>query len=433
MKHTQIHLAIALLVFGAASVKAAEPVDGTNPAPLPPSSSAVPNSAEVLPANVFEAGGIPVAKTRSKNPLKVADGINVFADVVGSFGYDSNVTTATKGQEVSSSVYNLRPTVVAEAKYRADRYTLAYKGDYTRYPSFDANKLENNDLLFNGVNVFDTRASVAWGAAYMDRYDAIGSTDRSIGASKPDHHRDLAVNATFRYGADDAKGRVEVDTGLSSKRYLNNHDSTEASDVDTTNVGARFYYRVAPKTRAFVEYRWTTYDYAHDTNFLENTERRYLLGATWDATAAVSGTIKAGQQRKDFFYDQLRPEYSGFTWEAALRWKPLTYTSFDLISGRSASDPSGSTGIPIAKTVSLAWSHDWSSYVHSKLSAGYTNTRYNSDVRRDRESVYSIGMMYDLRRWLGVGLDYTFSHRNSNVDTYDYLRNLTMLRLEASF
>jgi len=435
MKCNQLYLVIASLLwmspFRASAADEPDPVIVVTPVPQVP--AAIPASSEVLTGKVFESSGIPVSQARSKAPIKLADGINLFADAAVGVGYDSNVTMAQKGQEVGSQVLNLRPTLVAEAKYRSDVYTLAYKGDYTRYPNFDSNKLDNNDFLFNATNVFDSRASVFWGLAHQDRYEPIGSTDRSVGSAVPDHYSAQSANATFRYGADEATGRIEVDAGMAHKEYLNNRASTASADVDTSNYAARFYYRVASKTRVLTELRRTTFDYVQDINFLENTDVRAYLGITLDSGSALSGTLKAGQQSKNFAHDQIRPKYEGFSWEAAIRWKPRSYSTFDLVGGRAAVDPTGTTDIPVVKGATLSWTHDWASFVHSRVSGGRSSTLYRQTGRHDSEDIYSAGLTYDVRRWLGLSVEYMFSHRDSNMNNNDYIRRLTMLKLDASF
>jgi hypothetical protein len=431
MKQAQIHIAVVgVLALCAGSVFATDDYAVV----IPPASAAVPNSASVVGGNVFESSGIPVSATRSTNPIRLTEGINLFADTGLHAGYDSNVVQGSQGNEVGSSFFRIRPTVTAQSRYRGDSYALSYMGDYIHYPSYHPNSLMQNDLIFGAQNTFTARNAMAWGASVGDHYDPIGSTDRSVGSSEADHYHTWSANGTYRFGAEEAKGRLEVDVGAGSKRYQNNRSSTESADVDNLNLGARFYYRVAPKTRLLTEFRRTNYDYLNDLNQLENVDSRYYLGATWDATAAFFGTVKVGQQVKSYKNEALHSNYSGLSWEASLRWRPLTYSSFDLLSGRSANDPSGSfSGVPIAKNLSLAWNHDWERYVHSKLSAARQRTNYNGTGRKDVEDSYSVGFMYDMRRWLGVGLEYTLIRRNSTVDTYDYLRRVSTLRLEASF
>lgn len=431
MKQTSLYLFLAAMFSG--SLVSADEGDVQRPVSIPSSAQAVQNTASVLPGNVFEADGIPVSGSRSRRALKLMDGINLFADVQTGLGYDSNPAAAAKGAESASAFLRVSPTLMAEARYRANRYTLAYKGDYAYYPDFEANTLANNDLVFLAQNVFDARSSVAWGASYLDRYDPVGSTDRSIGAKEADHHRDWLVNATFRYGADEAQGRIEVDTGVGSKRYLNNRAKTEAADVSNTELAGRFYYRLAPRTKLVTELRRTAFDYVSDLAKLDNTDWRYLLGVSWNATSALTGSAKLGKQRKVFEDQSVQKNYSGGTWEASLRWSPLTYSSFDVLTGRSATDPSGSAGVPVAKNLSVAWNHDWNSYVHSKLSAGRIRTVHRGTPRVDVEDAYSVGLMYDARRWLGIGLEYKFSQRESTANAFDNIRRLILLKLDASF
>lgn len=432
MNSTRLHILLAsLFAAGSCPVWAADEA-GTADA-IPAAADAVRNPSNVFSgAGGYEASGIPVAAKREIRPLRLTDGINVFADSGLSLGYDSNVIQANKGLEVSSSFFRVTPTVTAESLYRANRFALSYKGDYVRYPSYNPNSLMQNDLIFQAEHGMTTRTALKWGASVGDHYDPIGSTDRSISNSEADHYRSWAANGTFSYGAEEAKGRLEFDAGVGGKRYLNNRATTESADVKNTNLAARFLYRVAPKTRLVSEYRRTTYDYDHDINLLENTDMRYLVGATWDASSAITGTAKLGLQQKDY-KSATRKDFTGTTWEASLRWKPLTYTSFDLITGRSASDPTGTTGMPVAKNLMLSWNHDWRAYFHSKVSAGRMRTTFNDENRKDLQDVYSASVMYDLRRWLGVGLEYSFTRRDSTVDTYDYLRRLSLVKLEASF
>jgi polysaccharide biosynthesis protein VpsM len=424
---------LSLLVASAAaldmgSTHAAETVDTIA---LTPSSAVVANPSFIQKISAYESSGIPVGSKRAAMPIKF-DGVNVYLSSAFSSGYDSNVTQATTGLERSSAFYKIRPSIIADLPYRSDRYTLGYVGDYTGYGSVAENNTYNSDFVFNAQNEFTTRSAFAWGVSYLDRYDPIGSTDRSIGSSVPDHHHDWLVNGTFRYGALGAPGQLEFDAGLGGKRYQNNRESTASADVNLANFGARFYYRVAPKTRLLAELRNTTFDYVDNSSLLDNSERRYLIGGAWDATAATSGVVKFGALMKDFKANSRR-DYVGFTWEASLRWKPLTYTNIDFLSGRAAVDPSGSsTSFVIERNNTLKWTHDWTSYLHSTASAGIQQLRYQGTERNDKVRSLSAGLSYDVRRWLSVGVEYSLFDRDSSIDTDKYIRRLMALKMDAS-
>ncbi|MDQ7988796.1 MAG: outer membrane beta-barrel protein [Candidatus Dactylopiibacterium sp.] len=432
MKRTQVRRVVVGCAL-ACGAQAALAADETNEEAIRPAAEAVPNPSSVVQGNVFEAGGVPVAAGRSPRALRITDGIDLYAGATFLAGHDSNVNQAPGGRRAGSSFFRLRPTVTAESRYRADRYALAYKGDFAEYPDYDPNSVAQNDLIFSAQNNFTGRAALAWEASVGDHYDPVGSTDRNLAGDEADHYRTWAAGGTFRYGAEQARGRLEFDAGTGAKRYRNNRAWTEGADVDNLNLGARFFYRVAPKTRALVEYRRTRYEYVNDINHLDNTDSRALLGLSWDATAAITGALKAGQQYKDYRHEDTHPDYSGLTWEASVRWRPRTYSRFDLVTGRSASDPTGGIGVPITRNVSLAWKHDWSAAWHSSFTAQRQRTHFNGGGRKDTENVLRAGVMYDLRRWLGVGLEYTYARRASNVDDFDYVRRIATFRAEATF
>lgn len=400
--------------------------------PMQSSSSAVPNPQSVI-QTPYDATGIPIAPKRAAYPFARTGGIEFYAGLTSYFGYDDNVTLANPGSARSSDYLSLRPQVSAQSRYGGDSYALTYQGDLRRYPAFDANGTNAHNLSLNVLNIFTTRASLTWAASYADVEDPLGSTDRSTSGNTPDHHRDLSLTGTFGYGAQDARGRVEVDVGVGSKRFLNNHATTEGSDVDNTGIAGRFLYRIAPKTQLLTEVSRAHYDYQHDTSLMTNTDYRYYLGAKWEATAATTGTIKFGEQSKKF-ESSARDDFNGFAWEASIRWQPLTYSTFDLVAGRAATDSSGAN-VDYVQTQrnSLNWRHDWKDYLHSNASVGFQRSRYIGSSRNDRQNSYVVGLTYDMRRWLGIGVQYEYTRRASTDDTYDYLRHLTMVRLDATF
>ena len=88
------------------------------------------------------------------------------------------------------------------------------------------------------------------------------------------------------------------------------------------------------------EARATNLDYKLSGSTLSGDETRYFVGATWEAMAATTGTVKLGQLKKD--YDSSRPSYSEFAWEGLVTWMPRTYSKLDFYSSRQ---PMESTGV----------------------------------------------------------------------------------------
>ena len=73
----------------------------------------------------------------------------------------------------------------------------------------------------------------------------------------------------------------------------------------------------------------------------------------------------------------------------------------------------------------------------SNVTYTYTDRKYQNDSRvssdrHDKIKQYGLGMTYEMRRWLDVGLGYTRRDNDSNVDSRDYKRNIYALTFNAS-
>jgi polysaccharide biosynthesis protein VpsM len=213
-------------------------------------------------------------------------------------GYNDNLT-GVPDDRIRSAFLVVSPRVRADVKTGANIYALTYSGNYGHYFSSSANDFNEHAVVATSSNQFTARADLQAAAFYLVKQDPGGSVDRSF-TGTPDRWHGAGATATFGYGAPSAQGRGELDLGVTDKRYQNNREITEAFDVSTWNGGARFFYRIAPKTRLLAEIRYTEYDYRLSSSPLDNSEQRYLLGATWDLTAATSGTVKLGYITKRF-------------------------------------------------------------------------------------------------------------------------------------
>ncbi len=361
----------------------------------------------------------------------VAGGVFIYPALGLSLGNNDNVT-GSSANEIDSTFYSLRPQVVAEIKTRGDRYTASYAGNFTRYQDSSNDDFDHNDLQLAGDNVFTSRAALGWGIGYIQRTDPRGATDRPT-STTPDKWHSPIARALFAYGAKGAQGRIEVEASLQDKTYDNNRTFTRSSDVELRNLAGRFFYRVAPKTSALVEVRDTEADYKLATSTQDNTERRYYVGATWEATAATTGIFKIGRLEKKYDNAGVQ-DFSGSSWEGTIRWQPLTYTAFDLTTSKSTSDSTDTSSYDyiVNKNLSLVWNHMWSSYLGTRVSLGRLKSDFAASTRSDETTSYGVAVMYQWRRWLQVGLDWSHTKRDSNINTNDFTRNVTMLTLEGT-
>jgi polysaccharide biosynthesis protein VpsM len=315
-------------------------------------------------------------------------------------------------------------------KTGANIYALTYTGNYGHYFSSSANNFNEHAIVATSSNQFTARADLEAAAFYLVKQDPGGSVDRSF-TGRPDRWHGAGAIGTFGYGAPSAQGRLEVDLGVTDKRYQNNREITQDFDVSTWNVGARFFYRIAPKTRLLAEIRHTEYDYHLSSSPLDNSEQRYLLGATWDLTAATSGTVKLGYITKRFKQEGL-DDYAGPTGEASVRWLPRTYSTVDVFARYAPSDSTGTGIFSVDTSVGARWEHYWKSYFLTRVLATYVNSDFRGVSQTDRFSRVTIGGYFDIRSWLRLGAELSHENRNSTDSGFDFSRNVVLFTIAGT-
>lgn len=372
-------------------------------------------------------GAILTSPTRGR-PVRFENGIFIYPAALIGFGRNDNLLGTTTNK-LSSTFTMLRPEAVAELKRAGDRYTLSYTGNYARYNSSSADNYDHHELWAAADNYFTSRMRLGWGVGYIESSDARGSTNLAS-TSTPNRWHAPVARVLGIYGAPGAIGRAELESSVMQKRYDNNRSITNVSDVDTAMVAGRFYYRFMPKTSVLVEARNTLANYTLDTSTQDNNDRRYYAGLTWEATAKTTGTIKVGRAYKDF-NDASRKDGSNTSWEGSVRWSPLTYSAFDLVTSKAPSDSTGVGNYTINTATNLTWNHRWASYISSRVSAGAIKTDYDSDSRRDDTRTYGVGFYRELGYRLRLGLDWTRTDRSSNQSANEFKRDVTMITLEG--
>lgn len=276
----------------------------------------------------------------------------------------------------------------------------------------------------------DRRNFARAGILYARGHDPRGSTDRPFGET-PDKYRMGDPYFTYAFGAPGARGRVEVYYSDMFKRYINNREFTEASDRDQQEYGAAFYARMMPRTYGLVEAREDNIRYKLSGSPLSADERRLYLGVSWEATAATTGTIKFGQLRREFV-DNTFPDFTGSSWEGLVSWAPRTYSKFDLYTARQTNESTGLGSFILTSIGGVTWTHKWTSYIQSAIDLRYQRDAYQGFDRTDKTTSAGVKLGYKFRRWLTLGAEYDYWKRDSNLDVFDYTRNLFLITATAS-
>jgi len=340
--------------------------------------------------------------------------------------YSSNIN---KG---SSTQTSFSPNARIEARVGAHRFEAVFRMEDVRYADSPADNYSAYSFAGNADLVFSGRAGLKARAEYRRGVDPRGSTDR-IGGSSPDEYVNQGVDGIFAYGAPGAQGRIEIDAGAYSRRYQNNRTATAASDRDTTQFGGTFFYRIAPKTEILTLVQRRSIEYAIDTSTQSSTETRYQVGAKWEATAKTTGIVKYGLLEKKF-NGAGRTDFSGSTWDAIVRWSPLTYSILDFSTIKSTNESTGTGDFLLTQVYGVNWNHAWNSRFSSVTIANWRKDEFlgTGGGRIDKASTFGVTLSYQWQRWLRFGASYTLTDRVSTPDTFDFTRHLWMFTVGAT-
>ena len=361
--------------------------------------------------------------------IALTEGVALYPYFNFSLGRDSNLFLTNTNRRASTiAVYNsgLKLEVVSQST----KFGFLFDSKLGKYAQSSADNYADYQVLGTSEFVFSSSMGLKLALDYTKGHDPRGSNDRGISA-EPDEYRTTGPSALFAYGANEAIGRVEVEVGTVDRRYQNNRVNTIGSDRITDNFAGRFFMRVAPKTSFLVEAREDRLDYKLASSQQDSKERRYLVGVTWDATAATSGTVKLGQIRKDFAVST-RKDFSGTGWEANITWKPLSYSKVDFFTNKSFSESTGLGDFTLVKKFGFAWQHGWNSRLTSVASFTRADDDFVNNIRADRTNSLGLKVNYKLMRWLDIGGEVTNTSRDSNVNGFNYKKNLYMLTFGAT-
>ena len=357
-----------------------------------------------------------------------AEPLTLYPTASVSLGHNDNVLLTPA--RVSSSTVVLGAGLKAELESGKSKYSVAYDGTMGRYASSSADNYNYHAFTALADMDLSTRARLKLGADHQIKSDPRGSLPTAATLT-PNEYKQSGVNGFFAYGAEGSEGRIELEGGYTAKTYQNNRAVTTNLDADTTRAGATFFWRIGPKTEWLIQGVQTRTDYIAPTALTDNTENKFLTGLKWDATAQTQGTFKVGYAKKDFWLPTAK-DSKGFTWEGAVRWSPLSYSSVDLSTGKALIDPLGGGNIINHRNFNVKWTHAWAERIKSEVLGSVLKDNYDGLARDDTTNSLGFRLTYDMQRWLTLGAEYTYTNRSSNQSNFDYRKNLMLFSAKVA-
>lgn len=369
----------------------------------------------------------PAAANLNPGSIMTRDGAEITPTLQTGISSNSNFFS-TPDDEATRLIWTVTPKVNAVIKDGPDSYKLDLStssalhnketvDNYTQVNIGTAIQKE-----FTSQHRLDFSADVDW--LYESR--GRGLTE-GLGDAVSELVKYQLQNAEVRYeyGALSSKAQMAFDLGFFSKKYENFREVSQYRDYDKSLIGVTGYYNTQAATRTFIEVKQENYRY----NVLEvdgvsrdSDDRKALIGIEWEATALTSGSFKLGYQNKDFD-DSERKSFSGLSWEAAVNWKPLSYSTFQLVTSRAAKDPLVQGDYIKESVLGVNWTHYWSDYLSSFASVDYVDEQYTGDVgRKDKTKSLRLGGNYVSNNFGMISTFVDFIDKSSTQSSIEFDR-----------
>ncbi len=362
--------------------------------------------------------------------IRLTDGVIFTPTLKVSETHDDNFR-ATEKNKKSTWITTIAPSFQLNADSNKSAYQLKYTASSD---TFHSSHSDNNvDHFFSGDAGFEfnSRNRLRLNAGYK-KIEETASADQKI---ENDKFNTKNVGGVYTFGAEAARTQVEFGANYDELRYDNStriagKRLNSDKERDATALRSTVFYEVAPKTKVLLEGRYTDYDYKSFTA-RDSKNKGLLAGVTWDATAKTSGTFKIGREKKDFKKSTYSDKTTGM-WEAGVTWAPLTYSTFNLNTRRGFDEGEDNASAIKSQNTRLGWKHDWMERLYSEVSYARSDRKYQEISRTDKRDDYGVSLTYQARRWLDVGVGYTYADNDSNAKDQSYKRNIYALTVSAS-
>jgi hypothetical protein len=271
------------------------------------------------------------------------------------------------------------------------------------------------------------------------------STSQEFGPGEDSKRSTLAATAGYR-----VRDALRFELGARSEAY--GYDRSHDLERTERTLQADCFWRLRPRTSAFVEGAVTDFDY--DGNSAQDGSAvMAALGVTWEATSRSAASAKVGYEWKR--YDDEDPalgtedgDYAVVSVGARHDFTRRTAVELGLARGSHESDFADNPYY-LRTALSAGLTQRFTAKIYGRAALNYDLDDYPNDVtyrnpydpghgpesgeRSDRTFGASVALGYEATRWLTLEAGWRGERRDSNFDTFEYEDNQLWLRGRAAF
>lgn len=410
------------------------------PSVVPPQRS---QTLEIGPASgILAPYGNPTAldtlrlgKALKAGPLQVAPYLET------DIGYRTNLFQ-TPNDKRATSVFAFNPGMYMELPLaQRHKISVGYLGNGITYPSKD---LDNYSHYDNNVNV-DASFNFPGGLSLRaGNYLKVATEEPTTSNIHQRFYHQWTPYFLANYAFAD-KWKVQAIYEF-NKLYFAKSAQSPQNDYNENVGGLTLYYKFWPKTSVLGQFVVSQRTYPSQ-KISNNYTYTPMVGLTWDATAKLTGVIKAGYTMKDFEstrLSSLNQTPSTPALSAQVTYKFDRRTNLALTAQRSIQqdvDVSGNAAYT-NMGIYLTLSHEWAFWrLSSSANIAYTFNDYinrslnpgdGRQFRQDSIIFTGVGLSRPLTRYLKLKLDYSYNNRASNFNGFGYNEHRILFAIQAT-
>ncbi|MCF8037808.1 MAG: outer membrane beta-barrel protein [Desulfohalobiaceae bacterium] len=369
--------------------------------------------------------------------------------------WDDNIFLDHTDEE-SDYLHTLSPGLELEYRRDAENFLLAdARVDIIRYSDFSENDYEEYTFGGQGLYTAPSGFFAEVRERFVDTEDPY-STLNNFQLGTPRVRR--WYNTSGLTLGLDLGGPWTLETSYDNYHLEYDEFRDQWQDRSDHRFEVRSTYRVLPKTSLLLIYRLQDQSYPNQDDVDENNQgidsntsqdnqyHQVFTGLTFDPTAKITGELKLGASKKD--YDNERNQNNvefnediEWTAETNLVYLMSPKTRFRLELIRNTYE---STDVEAASYTSTRFGLGGTQELFRRVSLNadlaYIYEDYETGAgfpsREDDVYVVSLGLNYQLRAWLGLGLGYVYENRSTSNDQFqeeEYTHNQVMWTITARF
>ncbi len=335
--------------------------------------------------------------------------------------YDDNVMVTRDAQGDFSFVVTPGLQLVygqASQNFIALDYTAAFER-FVRLTSQDA---DNQFVKFD--THFET-GHLMLGISHL--FQDVKGPNTQIGARIRSRDNITHLNAEYELSS-------KTSIGIGYDQYLHDYDMGGLYDSQEYSPHVSLFYHLTPKTDLFCRF---AYGWVRADEHASATYQQVEIGLRGKITSKVTGTARLGYQHRSFTSDlgDINTVVGSLDLEARLTQR----TVLNLIVSRGVypspsivKDYYESTRLECKLTHKLPgkkiglWIgglYEWDDYEHAPAGVD----------RQDNFVEASVGITYDVKKWLELGAEYLFWNNSSSLDELQFTRNLISVHARIHF